>query len=369
MKIFFVSICQKGKINSGVEQCSNRNFEALQSYFGEDNVEFIAFQQTNKCKSRKNTLARFKNLIFCRYHIESLSSERKLINAIIKSDFVFLDNSIYGILAKKLKRKSKDIRIVSFFHNIESDNISQAYANNFLHRLIRNFVILKNEFWICKYSNAVIALNSRDAGLIEKLYNRKVDAIIPISNSSKSLKFSDKPIDKIPLGLFLGTNFFANVSGISWFIEKVLPSVNMKLKIVGRDMDKAILPRSEKTEVFGYIENLDECIQEADFMVYPIFQGGGMKVKTCDALMYGKNIIGTGEAFEGYDIDFERVGAKCETAEEFIREINEFPKRFTNKFNEYSRSVFLEKYSNEVTFKQFAEVFENVYNNKNSHKR
>ncbi len=39
-----------------------------------------------------------------------------------------------------------------------------------------------------------------------------------------------------------------------------------------------------------------------DYIISPIFVGGGMKVKTCEALMYGKNIIGTSESFEGYDI-------------------------------------------------------------------
>lgn len=38
-------------------------------------------------------------------------------------------------------------------------------------------------------------------------------------------------------------------------------------------------------------------------MVMPIFSGSGMKVKTAEALMYGKFLIGTKEAFEGYEID------------------------------------------------------------------
>jgi len=95
-------------------------------------------------------------------------------------------------------------------------------------------------------------------------------------------------------------------------------------------------------------------------MIFPIFQGGGMKVKTCEALMHGKNIIGTGEAFRGYEVDFEKVGAKCETAEDFIKAIIEFPKRFTSKFNEYSRNLFLEKYNNDVVFKQFTDLFEKL---------
>ena len=47
-------------------------------------------------------------------------------------------------------------------------------------------------------------------------------------------------------------------------------------------------------------------------MLFPIFEGSGMKLKTCEALMFGKNIIGTPEAFAGYDIDdYTNVGACC----------------------------------------------------------
>ena len=32
-----------------------------------------------------------------------------------------------------------------------------------------------------------------------------------------------------------------------------------------------------------------------------------MKVKTCEALMYGKNILGTTETFEGYELDMHHL--------------------------------------------------------------
>jgi hypothetical protein len=362
MKVVFISIRSKNMLNSGGKQCSIRNFEAIQSYFGKDNVEFISFQQQIKHGNLKYILLRLRNFIFCRYHNESFFNERNLIDSINKFDAVFLDNSIFGILAKKIRQKYKNIKIISFFHNIESYHIraSHQYTNNFLEKIIRKFIVFKNEFWMCKYSDAIIALTLRDAKLIEELYNKKVTAIIPISFPNKRIDFSKGKKSSIPVALFLGTTFFGNIHGIKWFIEKVLPFVNINLKVVGKGMDKINLPKNERLEVFGYVENLDECMQKADFMVYPIFIGGGMKVKTCEALMYGKNIIGTGEAFMGYDVDFEKVGAKCETEEEFINAINDFSYKFTNKFNGYSRKIFLEKYTDEIVFEQFAKVFRKI---------
>jgi hypothetical protein len=63
--------------------------------------------------------------------------------------------------------------------------------------------------------------------------------------------------------------------------------------------------------------------------------------------MYGKNIIGTTEAFEGYDVDYNKVGALCNTKEEFIKVLNEVSKHPLPRFNQYARQLFLEKYSEE----------------------
>jgi hypothetical protein len=292
---------------------------------------------------------------------------QKMLDLAIKSEYVFINFSLYGILAKLIKKISLKICIITFFHNFEYEyakqlftftDVNNGYKKSSLHyRLLRTYMIFRNELWACRYSDIIIAINKRDADLIERYYKRKADAIIPVSFSDKYAASQPTKVSNIPIGLFLGSNFFANAHGMLWFVENVLPFANMRLQIIGKNMDKINFPTSDKLEVLGYVDDLTLYMQNADFIVLPIFKGSGMKVKTCEALMHGKNIIGTGEAFEGYDVNFEKVGAKCETAEEFIVAINEFPKKFVNKFNEYSRSVFLEKYSDKVTFKQFSEIF------------
>ena len=61
--------------------------------------------------------------------------------------------------------------------------------------------------------------------------------------------------------------------------------------------------------------------------------------------MFGENILGTDEAFEGYDADYDRIGGKCNTAEDFIGKINDFIASPRPKFNTYARQLYLERYS------------------------
>jgi len=357
--VLFISSQNIQNCYHGGSQCARRNYDAVINYFlGQ--VDYLNLKEYYSNLNLKNKIIGKCRLILGCIHRICFRDEKKILDLAVKHKYIFIEASIYGRLVKLIKKKFPQIQIITFFQNVEYEYAKYDFEHikyGFLNKLLHRYSIFRNEQWTCRYSDVIIALNQRDANLIKHYYKRNVDAIIPISLPDKYIKHQAMNISDSPLGLFLGSNFFANVHGILWFVKNVLPFVNIRLQIIGKNMNKIDFPQSDKLEVLGYVDNLEPYMQNADFMVFPIFEGSGMKVKTCEALMHGKNIIGTHEAFEGYDVNFEKVGACCETAEEFIEAINEFPKRFTYKFNEYSRNVFLEKYSNEVTFKQFTNLF------------
>ena len=131
---------------------------------------------------------------------------------------------------------------------------------------------------------------------------------------------------------------------------------NTVLEIIGRGTSEWLnesIFKHKKIKIYGEVENLDYYYINADAVVIPIFIGGGMKTKTAEALMYGKHIFATQEAFEGYDIDYNKVGALCNTAEEFINKINLFSKSNYRKYNSYSREIFLKNYDEKINRKKF----------------
>ena len=78
--------------------------------------------------------------------------------------------------------------------------------------------------------------------------------------------------------------------------------------------------------------------------------------------MYGKYIFGTKEAFEGYDIDFDKVGGLCNTKEEFINNINSHFELDNTKYNKYSRNMFQKKYNTERYISEFRNFLEFMCN-------
>jgi len=211
-----------------------------------------------------------------------------------------------------------------------------------------------NERMAVKFSDRLVALTGKDKEELNHVYGAKGVEVIAISLPDEYISHEQGMTGIPPAFLFIGDNWFPNIHGIRWFIKNVLDHVDIKMQIAGRNMERYRDEFSHpKIEFLGFVDDLPKIIGGADYFLCPIFTGGGMKVKICEALMHGKNIIGTREAFEGYDLDLGETGAVCNTAEEFIDVIRKSCPVRRERFNPTSRRCFLEKYSFNATLDSF----------------
>ena len=221
-------------------------------------------------------------------------------------------------------------------------------------------------------SDIVITFNKRDSNLLVKKYGERNIIEIPMTFESKKIDYlgNKNNINRKFKILFVGVAAHTpNIEGITFFIDKVLDKIDVKLEIIGKGMEKykqKFENKSKKVKVLGTVDNLDEYYIDADAVISPIFSGGGMKIKTGEALSYWKTIFGTTEAFEGYELDYDKIGGLCNTAEEFIWKISEYIKWWQEnnkpKFNLYSEKIFKEKYSSESSIKKFQYIFDKLEN-------
>jgi hypothetical protein len=222
-----------------------------------------------------------------------------------------------------------------------------------------------NETQAVKFSDKCIVLNERDAGEMWKLYKRKADCVLPISlkdtidnNTLCSLNETRHLINSHNC-LFVGSRFEANVRGLTWFIKNVLPFVDLHLYIIGQGMSKSFKNTGNIT-VKDFVQDLKEDYVNIDFVIEPIFAGGGMKTKTAEAMMWGKALIGTDEAFIGYEIDNIHGLYRCNTAREMIEAIQDIYDDDIWNFNPCIRDLFLKKYSFENTIKTLSDFFNSL---------
>ena len=346
---------------NGGDQATKRNYDMLCRALGMENVDVCLIH------SKENRSALWEYAMGALYmpfgYFFGLTPRRvrELVEQAKAYDYVFIDRSVFGILAKALKEGGYQGKIITHFHNVEK----QYFDDKMPKRLpFRNVLIRcadRNDAWACRYSDELIALNKRDAASLQHEYNTPIGHVIPISLPDKASLFSSsqEKTSKCLKCLFLGSYFTPNNEGIVWFMRNVAPQVDITIRIVGKGMSRLKTDEPEllkQIEVVSDAPDLQPYIAWADVMVLPIFSGSGMKVKTCESLMYGKNIIGTDEAFEGYEIEEGISGWRCNTAEEYIACIKDFTKQPRLHWNAAARALYLEKYSEQAVIGQFKKI-------------
>lgn len=362
MEILFISSRDVNSKSHGGYQCTNRNYMSFCELLGFDNVKVHNLNLESKNSLLKKILRRV-NILLGFYPGLSYKKIQEIIQISKNYKCIFIDSSCYGVIAYYLKKRKYNGKIICFFHNVEYKiQLQKAKINPLGFLMI--FLVHYNERMACKYSNEIVVLADRDFTDLQKIYGIRDIHIIPISMTDTFKYQSNENVSIPPTCLFIGNYWYANIHGLDWFVNNVLDEVDIKLQIVGTGMDELREKYSHpKIEFLGFVSNLSSILINADYFICPIFLGSGMKVKTCEALMYGKNIIGTKEAFEGYEVDYKKVGALCNTKEEFILAIKNICNEKKLKFNLYSRNYFLEKYSFKATLKKFAELLPTQFNN------
>ena len=277
-------------------------------------------------------------------------------------DFIFISQSLYGRACRHIKKNYPHVKIIMFFHNIEIQYAQEYKKTNGLRAFPFYLTVKYWEKRSCKYADYCITLNNRDSRLLKSIYGRDADLELPTSfpdlyDAQKAIRvMNDKNAPEIDY-LFVGVAFFANIEAVQWFIDFVMPKVTGHFYIVGKGMDDVMFKNvSERVHIYGYVDDLSLYYYCARYVVSPIHVGGGMKTKTAEALMFGKTILGSKEAFEGYEVD-DRCMILCETAEDYVNNLIDCDK----STNEYSRSLYCQKYCDSSMSIKFHNFINNLF--------
>jgi len=263
---------------------------------------------------------------------------------------VFIDGSNFGAAAKELKKHFPFLEVITFYHNVETrfflGSLRRQRSIKSLAVLIANFLA---ERLATRYSDKIICLNARDSEVLHQYFLRRATHLFPMALDRPSSFSGDaiiQPSDEDYV-LFVGGNFYANVDGIAWFRKFVSPSLDIPLYVVGRGLDqiRKRLELTGKIVIIGAVDNLEDWYTKAKFVVAPIFDGSGMKTKVAEALMYGKKIVGTPEAFVGYEAALPDVGWCCSSPEDFLVACKSASHEPTALANNNLVSIFEREYS------------------------
>lgn len=326
MKLLFIGEKQE-TVRHGWDQVNKRNQVVLEHLF--ETVDYLPLEYQS-----------FQGKIYIGVTNSFL---RKVDVALSRGyDYVFVCQSTCGRVCKFVRKKYPQTKIITFFHNIEKNYAKQFFKVSGIKAIpffIRASIFEK---MAVNKSDYCITLNRRDSDLLNQIYGKPADAVMPTSLEDK-FKEKDSIIsnnDEIIDYLFVGTAFYPNIEGVQWFIDNVMPKVNGRFTVVGKDMREAIFNNlNNRVSIYGFVDDLSDFYRRAKCVVSPIFHGGGMKTKTAEALMYGKLVLGTKEALEGYVIDSYSI-IECNSSKDYVDTLSLFAD--SNKvYYQESRANFL----------------------------
>lgn len=263
---------------------------------------------------------------------------------------IFVDGSNLGAFVKAVKRRFPTVMATTFCHNVETrfflGSLKQNKSAHALAVLIVNYLAERKAV---RYSDKLVCLSERDSRLFRKVYGRSATHVSSMALEDKmpvGFALNAKP-PKERFALFVGGTFYANRAGISWFVKHVVPRIHIKVCIVGRGFEsfRQELAIDRKVEVVGAVEQLSDWYRDAHYVIAPIFDGSGMKTKVAEALMYGKKIIGTPEAFSGYEDIADVAGRICNSVDDFVDACNSADEIIESSFDNELRKIYEKKYS------------------------
>jgi polysaccharide biosynthesis protein PslH len=251
--------------------------------------------------------------------------EKNLVHRLsdVSPDCVFIDGSNLGRLARIIRNANVKVPIVTFYHNVETrfffDALCAAPSLRALGVLLSNTIA---ERCATYHSDIRVMLNDRDSLQLGKVHGRQGTDLLPMMVPDFYYKGAAKMgrplIEKY--ALFVGGSFYANVEGLAWYAENIASRSPIPTMVIGRGMEahRIRLEQWGGLCVIGEVEDLAPWYAHAQIVVAPILSGSGMKTKTAEALMHGKPILGTPEAFVGFRIGWTTKLKVCEEPGQFL---------------------------------------------------
>lgn len=172
--------------------------------------------------------------------------------------------------------------------------------------------------------------------------------------------FSPFLANKLPISgnnniLLLSGNNKINQNGVDYFLKEVFPIIlatnaNAKLVVGGTICNYLKDRRLENIELLGYIDDPARFYTLGDVAINPIYQGTGLKIKTFEALSYGRVTVVHPHSAEGMYCPSESpllVGNdKIEFAQHIIKVLSD--RDYKERLS--SQSIYyIEKMNNHIT--------------------
>jgi glycosyltransferase involved in cell wall biosynthesis len=263
--------------------------------------------------------------IIRKFHSRSLANK---VNNLLKNvgyDLIYVDHLAMAqyVMDKRFVLDEHNYETELFYRrSIDSTNIIASVLYRHQGSLLRQY-----ELDVCNRAQRIFTISSRDKQSLESIGVTTPIEVLPVYISSEWPKYVDT--QGTPRVLLIGSVYWEeNFRGAQWFIEKIYPLLDpgVNVRIAGKGANERLgrYIGSIPLELVDDFSSLADVTSGCNVVVIPVQSGGGIRIKTIQALKGGYPVVSTPTGAEG--IDGLQNGRH-------IR-IEESPKQFASAINE-----------------------------------
>ncbi|MBW4442985.1 MAG: glycosyltransferase [Plectolyngbya sp. WJT66-NPBG17] len=212
-------------------------------------------------------------------------------------DAIVIDHSQVGWLLDVIDHP----KIILVAHNLEHEIYRQHYqrSQNRLAKWVyrREAALVEaREARLASSATEVWALTQHDANYFAKFTKART-----LNLPSGFVKMHDEPITKtFDIGIIGSWSWKPNEEGLRWFLQTVYPHLpqSLTIHVAGRGADW-LMDSYPNIRYRGFVGDSQEFMMQARVMAIPVLSGGGIQIKTLDAIASGTCIVSTTTSLRG----------------------------------------------------------------------
>jgi len=282
----------------------------------------------NYIKRRPRSIAGFMPIFY-----QQCSTPRKAFRLLRKARIDYLYVNHYFILPY-IKDQFPKKPIFLDTHDIQSLNfVSHDYHKSVGMRASSFSNCFADELEIIDMANSVAMVSEEEINLARQLrpdtnyfyyipLPKQSDTPNPI-HSDPGFLTSNGALVRL---LIVASRNPSNERSLRWFFNNIWPSItseNVQLDIVG-GIERSFRDQTyPKASFLGIVDDLDEAYDKADVVLLPITNGGGIAIKTLEAIQWGKAIAATSHAMRGLPMELKQMLPGTTEEQEVIDDLHQ----------------------------------------------
>lgn len=205
-----------------------------------------------------------------------------------KFDFVIVNY----VFLSRIFRYFKGCRKLLYTHDV--------FTNKYQHTGLKWFSLRPNaEQTALNRADVVLSIQKNESAFFQYLTTKKV------YTSYSHFEVCDTPYVDNKIILYLAGDNKHNIDSILWYVNKVHKELvhidpAYQLVIAGNICNKIqVLKNEENVRLLGTINDKEQFYKTGNIVINPTFEGTGLKIKSLEALSYGKVLVSHSHGTEG----------------------------------------------------------------------